>query len=156
MGLRSNQVVFGIHNIWETTEDWENEAISSGLVTRRLYLKKKRTLNGHFSRPAETDPYVVKKTLNSWILPLGSLPTPILQLFITVHLSSSKSGSIYFEISRKSLKSNVRLQGTDEKLKDHEDIRDHASQYHDTTKDRECVAAVQSLPHGKTNLDNII
>ena len=54
------------------------------------------------------------------------------------------------------MKSNVRLQGTDEKLKDHEDIRDHASQYHDTTKDRECVAAVQSLPHGKTNLDDII
>ena len=56
----------------------------------------------------------------------------------------------------KELKSNVRLQGTDEKLKDHEDIRDHASQCHDTTKDRECVAAVKGLPHGKTNLDNII
>ena len=24
-------------------------------------LKKKRTLNGHFSRPAETDPYVLEK-----------------------------------------------------------------------------------------------
>ena len=47
-----------MHNIWETTENWENEAISSGLVTRRLYFKKKRTLNGHFSRPADTDPYV--------------------------------------------------------------------------------------------------
>ena len=50
-----------MHNIWETTENWENEAISSGLVTQRLYfLKKKRTLNGHFSRPAETDSYVAK------------------------------------------------------------------------------------------------
>ena len=38
---RSNQSVLGIHNIWETTENWENQAISSGLVTRRLYLKKK-------------------------------------------------------------------------------------------------------------------
>ena len=56
----------------------------------------------------------------------------------------------------KELKSNVRLQGTDEKLKDHEDIRDHASQCHDTTKDRECVAAVKGLPHGKTNLEKII
>ena len=34
---RSNQSVFGMQNIWETTENWENEAISSGLVTRRLY-----------------------------------------------------------------------------------------------------------------------
>ena len=56
---RSNQSVFGIYNIWETTENWENEAISSGLVTRGLYFKKKRTLNGHFSRPAETDPYII-------------------------------------------------------------------------------------------------
>ena len=47
-----------MRNIWETTENWENEAISSGLVTRRLYFLKKRTLNGHFSRPAETDPYM--------------------------------------------------------------------------------------------------
>ena len=55
---RSNQSVLGIQNIWETTENWENEAFSSGLVTRRLYfLKNKRTLNGHFSRPAQTDPY---------------------------------------------------------------------------------------------------
>ena len=37
----SNQSVFGMHNIWETTENWENEAISSGLVTWRLYFKKK-------------------------------------------------------------------------------------------------------------------
>ena len=30
------------------------------MVTRRLYFKKKKkkTLNGHFSRPAETDPYI--------------------------------------------------------------------------------------------------
>ena len=55
---RSNQSVFGMQNIWETTENWENEAISSGLVTQRLYFwKKNMTLNGHFSRPAETDPY---------------------------------------------------------------------------------------------------
>ena len=30
--------------------------------TEALLLKKKRTLNGHFSRPAETDPYVALKT----------------------------------------------------------------------------------------------
>ena len=98
----------------------------------------------------------LKKTLYLRILPLGSLPAPILQFSNIVHLSCSKSGSIYFEISRKNLKSYVRLQGTDEKLKDHEDIRDHANQCHDTTKDRECVAAVQGLPHGKTNLDDVI
>ena len=33
------------------------KSILSGLVTRKLYLKKKRTLNRHFPRPAETDPY---------------------------------------------------------------------------------------------------
>ena len=36
--------------------------ISSGLVTRKLYFKKKRTLNGHFSRPAETDPYAAHRS----------------------------------------------------------------------------------------------
>ena len=59
-----------MYNIWETTENWENEAISSGFVTRRLYFKKKRTLNGHFSRPAETDPYVL------FAFTIVSLPVP--------------------------------------------------------------------------------
>ena len=54
------------------------------------------------------------------------------------------------------MKSNVGLQGTDEKLKDHEEIREYADQSHDTTKDREGVTAVQGLPHSKTNLDNIV
>ena len=40
--------------------NWKIKSILSGLVTRRLYLKKKKmTRNGHFSRPAETDPYVL-------------------------------------------------------------------------------------------------
>ena len=66
---RSNQSVFGMWNIWETTGNWENEAISSGLVTRRLYFfKKKRTLNGRFSRPAETDPYVNVKAWGSLLV----------------------------------------------------------------------------------------
>ena len=33
------------------------------MVTRRLYFKKKMTLNGHFSRPAETDPYALSLTI---------------------------------------------------------------------------------------------
>ena len=98
---------------------------------------------------------ILKKALNL-ILPSGSLPAPILQFFNIVHLSCSKSGRTYFEISRKSLKSNVGLQGTDEKLKDHEEIREYADQCHDTTKDREGVTVVQGLPHSKTNLDNIL
>ena len=70
--------------------NWESEAISSGLATRRLYFKKKRTFNGHFSRPAQTDLYVFwngfytrksKVSFNFWnpqillflLLPSGSL-----------------------------------------------------------------------------------
>ena len=56
---RSNQSVFGIHNIWETTENWENEAISSGLVTRRLYFKKKKDIKRPFFPPCRNWPICI-------------------------------------------------------------------------------------------------
>ena len=40
-------------NNWQLKK--KNGVISSSLVTRRLYFKK----NGHFSRPAQTDPYAL-------------------------------------------------------------------------------------------------
>ena len=43
-------------NIWETTENWENEAISSGLVSRRLYFKKKKDFKRPFFPPCRNWP----------------------------------------------------------------------------------------------------
>ena len=45
-------------NNWQLKK---NGAISSGLVTRRLYFKK-MSLNSHFSRPAQSDPYMCSKS----------------------------------------------------------------------------------------------
>ena len=50
------QSVLGMQNIWETTENWENEAISSGLVTRRLYFKKKKDIKRPFFPPCRNWP----------------------------------------------------------------------------------------------------
>merc|ERR1712080_581264 len=60
----SSRGVFGICNMWEATENLENEA--HRVVTRRLYFffLKEKALNGHFSRPAETDPYMSWKCHN--------------------------------------------------------------------------------------------
>ena len=44
-------------------------SIFYGLATRRLYFLKKVTRNSHFSRPAETDPYVLLFTNKTGLIP---------------------------------------------------------------------------------------
>ena len=53
---RSNQSVFGIHNIWKTTGNWENEAISSGFGHTEALLLKKKDIKRPFFPPCRNWP----------------------------------------------------------------------------------------------------
>ena len=61
-----------IRNNWELRK--QGYLIRFGHTEALLLKKKKRTLNGHFSRPAETDPYVIKISAS------GKYPTSNLNL----------------------------------------------------------------------------